>query len=301
MKPIMLHSFPRAILHVDADAFFASVEQSIHPELKGLPVITGAERGIVAAASYEAKALGIKRGVSLREVKKIAPNCVLIPSDYETYSLYSKRIFSILRRFTPTIEEYSIDEAFADITGLRRLYRCSYIEIAKKIQQTIHRELDITVSVGVSLSKSLCKLASKWDKPRGITAIPGRLIHEFLLKTPILNVWGFGDNITNFLNKKGVTNAYEYISQHKNLVHKWLGKVGLEIWQELHGALKCRQRLFRFPGPTQGFAEVAVDHRIPRRVLGGLGESLHCLSVAPTHIEGQTQHVMSLGILWLSA
>lgn len=235
MEPLMLRSWPRAIAHIDADAFFASVEQSIHPELKGLPVITGAERGIVASASYEAKALGIQRGVSLRDVKKIAPQCVLIPSDYETYSLYSKRIFSIIRRFTPDIEEYSIDEAFADITGLRNLYRCSYKEIAQKIQKTIHRELDITVSVGISLSKSLAKIASKWQKPHGLTTIPGRLIHEFLVKTPIPTVWGFGENITHFLEKKGVTHAYQFISKPKEMVKSWLGKKGVEIWEELRG------------------------------------------------------------------
>lgn len=235
IQSLQLHSWPKAIAHLDADAFFASVEQAIHPELKGLPVITGAERGIVAAASYEAKALGIQRGVSLRDVKKIAPHCLLLPSDYETYSLYSKRLFSIIRRFTPTAEEYSIDEAFFDLTGLRRLHHSSYGEIAKKIQETIHRELDITVSVGVSLSKVLAKLASKWKKPAGLTLIPGREIHEYLLKTPIPKVWGFGANISAFLEKQGIINAYQYVSTPEALIKKWLGKIGIEMWQELRG------------------------------------------------------------------
>ncbi|MFA5073216.1 MAG: DNA polymerase IV, partial [Nitrospirota bacterium] len=98
-RPLTISSWPKAILHLDADAFFASCEQAIHPELKGRPVITGKERGIVAAASYEAKAKGIQRGTRLFEVKKICPDAVILPSDYETYSLFSIRMFNILRRF----------------------------------------------------------------------------------------------------------------------------------------------------------------------------------------------------------
>src|SRR5512143_740842 len=149
---IQFSSWPRAILHVDADAFFASCEQAIHPELRGRPVITGKERGIVAAASYEAKARGVSRGVRLSEVKKICPEAVILPSDYETYSLFSVRMFEILRRFSPDVEEYSIDEAFVDLTGLRRSSHGPYELIARAMQTAIETELGITVSAGVSLS-----------------------------------------------------------------------------------------------------------------------------------------------------
>jgi len=150
-NPIMIHSWPRAIMHIDADAFFASCEQAIHPELKGKPVITGKERGIVAAASYEAKNRGVERGMRLFEAKKVCPDVIMLPSDYETYSLFSVRMFEILRRFSPVVEEYSIDEAFVDLTGLRRLYHSSYKDIAFKIQEEVEKELGITVSVGYSL------------------------------------------------------------------------------------------------------------------------------------------------------
>jgi DNA polymerase-4/DNA polymerase V len=120
------HNWPRAIIHVDADAFFTSCEEAIHPELKGKPIITGGERGIVACASYAAKAMGIQRGVALHEAKRICPALVVLPSDYETYSLFSRRMFNIIRRFTPQVEEYSVDEAFADLTGMRRALRASY-------------------------------------------------------------------------------------------------------------------------------------------------------------------------------
>ena len=97
-QPLTISSWPRAILHLDADAFFASCEQAIHPELRGRPVVTGKERGIVAAASYEAKARGVQRGVRLSDVKKLCPDAVILPSDYETYSLFSVRMFEILRQ-----------------------------------------------------------------------------------------------------------------------------------------------------------------------------------------------------------
>ena len=137
---LTLSSYPRAIAHVDCDAFFASVEQAIDPSLKGKPVVTGKERGIIACASYEAKAFGIKRGVSLRDAKRACPGLVILPSDYETYSIYSERMFSIMRRFTPDVEEFSIDEAFCDLTGLRRVYRASYKDISRLMKEEIEKD-----------------------------------------------------------------------------------------------------------------------------------------------------------------
>jgi DNA polymerase IV len=108
--PLTITSLPRAILHIDADAFFASCEQSRNPRLKGKPVVTGKERGIAASMSYEAKARGVTRGMPVWQIKKVCPDAVLLPSDYETYSLLSLRLFNIVRRYTPDVEEYSIDE-----------------------------------------------------------------------------------------------------------------------------------------------------------------------------------------------
>src|SRR5512147_3129598 len=232
---IQLSSWPRAILHIDADAFFASCEQAIHPELRGRPVITGKERGIVAAASYEAKNRGVQRGMRLSEVKKVCPDAVILPSDYETYSLFSVRMFEILRRFSPDVEEYSIDEAFVDLTGLRRAYHGPYESIARKMQETIQQELDLSVSVGVSLSKVLAKIGSKHKKPHGITMIPGREIHLFLEKLPVEKVWGIGPNTAAFLNKCGITTALQFAGKDEAFVKKHLSKPYQEIWHELNG------------------------------------------------------------------
>ena len=235
VQPLTIHSWPRAIMHIDADAFFASCEQAIHPELKGKPVITGKERGIVAAASYEAKAKGVERGMRLFEAKKVCPDVIMLPSDYETYSLFSVRMFEIIKRFSPDVEEYSIDEAFVDITGLRRIFHNSYEYIAQKLQETVEKELDISVSVGVSLTKVLSKIASKHKKPRGFTVIPGKDIHIYLSFLPTEKVWGIGPNTSAFLKKFGINTALEFAKKDEKFIKKYLSKPYQEIWHELNG------------------------------------------------------------------
>lgn len=234
-QPLTISSWPQAIMHLDADAFFASCEQAIHPELKGRPVICGKERGIVAAASYEAKARGVQRGVRLSDVKKTCPDAVILPSDYETYSLFSVRMFEILRRFSPDVEEYSIDEAFVDLTGLRRSFHGPYSMIAEKMRRTIETELGITVSVGVSLSKVLAKIGSKHKKPNGLTMIPGRDIHLYLEKLPVEKIWGIGPNTAAFLRKLGIATALEFARKDERFIEQNLSKPYREIWHELNG------------------------------------------------------------------
>ena len=127
---LQIYFWPNVILHLDGDAFFSSVFQAVNPNLKGKPVVTGSERGLATAVSYEARKYGVKRGMLTWQIKKICPQCVILESDYELYSLFSHKMFGILRTFTPTVEEYSVDEAFADIKGLRRPLSMSYLEIA---------------------------------------------------------------------------------------------------------------------------------------------------------------------------
>ena len=233
--PISISSFPVPILHIDCDAFFTSVEQALHPELKGKPVVTGKERGIVACASYEAKALGVKRPMRLWEAKKLLPGLICLPSDYETYSLYSKRMFEIMRRFTPAVEEYSIDEAFAELSGLRRLHRAGYADIAWKIKQTIQTELGLTVSVGLSASKTLAKIAGKEKKPDGFFVLPASELHLYLPKVPLERVCGFGPNTVALLEKQGIRSVWDYVSRPQAWAARLLGKIGSELWQELRG------------------------------------------------------------------
>ena len=235
IAPLSIRSFPRAILHIDGDAFFASCEQSRDPSLRGKPVITGKERGIASSMSYEAKARGVTRGMRLSDIKKVCPDAVFLPSDYETYSLLSTRFYAIERRYTPEVEEYGIDECFADITGLRRLHRTSYAKIAEKIKHDLDTELGFTFSIGLGPNKLIAKIGSKWKKPSGLTVIPGREIHIFLKDLPVEKLWGVGPATTAFLNKYGIKTALQFAQQHENFVHSKLSKPFVEIWQELNG------------------------------------------------------------------
>ena len=236
MEPLTLHAFPRAILHIDGDAFFASCEQSRRPKLQGRPVVTGKERGIAASMSYEAKACGVTRGMRLSEIRKICPEAVILPSDYETYSLLSKRFFAIVRRYTPEVEEYSIDECFADLTGLRRPLRMSYLQIAERIKHDLDTELGFTFSVGLASNKVVAKIASTWEKPSGLTAIPGRELHRYLAQLPVEHVWGIGHQTTALLHMHGVQTALQFARQPEAWVKKHFSKPFYQIWQELNGA-----------------------------------------------------------------
>ena len=195
---------------IDGAAFFASCEQARDPTLQGKPVVTGKERGIAASISYEAKALGVTRGMRLFEIKRLSPDAVILPSDYETYSLLSTRLFSIVRRYTPDVEEYSIDECFCDVTGLRRVLRMSYPEMVQKMKRDLDTELGFTFSVGLAPNKVLSKIASKWQKPSGFTAVSGRDIQRFLRELSVSKVWGIGHNTAALLAKHGVTTALDF-------------------------------------------------------------------------------------------
>jgi DNA polymerase-4/DNA polymerase V len=148
-------------------------------------------------------------------------------------------MFAIMRRFTPEVEEYSIDEAFADITGLRRPLRSSYETIARKMKMEIQRETGLTVSVGLSLTKVLAKVGSKHRKPDGLTIIPGRDIASYLRDLPLDRVWGIGPATTAQLNKLGMRTALEFARMPERAVRKHLTKPGIEIWQELRGQAVC--------------------------------------------------------------
>jgi DNA polymerase-4/DNA polymerase V len=144
-------------------------------------------------------------------------------------------MFEILRRFSPDVEEYSIDEAFVDLTGLRRSFHGPYGMIAKKMQDAVETELGFTVSVGVSLTKVLAKIGSKHNKPHGLTIIPGRDIHLYLGRLPTEKIWGIGSNTAAFLSKFGITTALEFARKEEGFIRKYLSKPYQEIWHELNG------------------------------------------------------------------
>lgn len=231
-----VHSWPNVILHLDGDAFFASVMQAVKPSLKGKPIVVGKERGIATAISYEAKKLGIKRGMRASEIKKLCPNCLFLESDYEAYGLFSQKMFTILHSFSPWVEEYSVDEGFADLKGLRRPCQMTYPQIGQAIKEKVESSLGISVSIGISLTKSLAKLASSFQKPSGLTIINGPSIEKFLALIPLHKVWGIGENTTAYLEKLKLKTALDLALKSEFFIKTHLTKPYLEIWHELRGA-----------------------------------------------------------------
>lgn len=230
-----IREFPRAIIHIDADSFFASCEQSLHPELRGVPLVVGKERGIASAVSIEAKRLGVKRSMHIREIRAICPQIIYLPSDYETYSLFSRRMFEIVRRYTTSVEEYSIDECFAEISGLRRPLGKSYEEIARGIKHDLEQELGMTFSIGLGPSKVIAKLGSKWNKPSGLVMIPANTLHTFLKQVAINEVWGIGEQTTKHMQGLGITTAHDFAVKDERWVNTTFTKPHQEIWRELRG------------------------------------------------------------------
>ncbi|MBN8217282.1 MAG: DNA polymerase IV [Spirochaetes bacterium] len=196
------------ILHVDMDAFFASVEQRDHPQWKGLPVVVGSppdKRGVVSAASYEARKFGIHSAMPSREAGKRCPHAIFTPPNIGRYAEVSAQIFAIFERYTPEIEGLSLDEAFLDVTKSLGLFGTG-LSIAEAIRAAIHGELGLTASVGIASNKFLAKIASDMNKPDGVTLVPRepRAIKAFLAPLPIGRLWGVGKVTEAMLRKAGL-------------------------------------------------------------------------------------------------
>jgi len=227
--------FPRAILHIDGDSFFASCEVARNPSLKGKPVVTGRERGIATSMSYEAKRLGITRAMTIAEIKRRFPQAVIVESDYDVYSRYSRRMYGIMRRFTDEVEEYSVDECFGDITGIRQPGGMTYQEVAARLKHDLESELGMTFSVGLSVNKTLAKTASKWRKPSGLTVIPADEIGTYLAQAPIDRIWGLGPRTCAVLTRLGVRTAADLAGKGLAWVEDHFPKPVQETYRELRG------------------------------------------------------------------
>lgn len=198
-------STTRSILHVDMDAFFASVEQRDHPELRGKPVLVGGEgpRGVVAAASYEARVFGIHSAMPSAIAKRLCPDAIFVSGSHSNYRAVSNQVFAIFERFTPAIQPLSIDEAFLDVTGTERLFDSPFA-IAEQIRAAVKSEINLTCSVGVAPNKFLAKLASDMNKPDGIMLIEHDRIHEILDPMPASAIPGVGPATMKQLARLGV-------------------------------------------------------------------------------------------------
>ena len=251
---------------IDCDSFFVSCERKLNPELNGIAVcVTSGERGCVIARSREAKEMGIPMGHPLFMAKKEFPDCIYISANHANYGEISSEVMGVLKEISPTVEIYSIDEAFADLTGLSKLYKMNYYNLAKYIRSEIWEKAGIPVSIGISRTKTLAKLAS--DKAKNTDdhiCIAGRCGIEKLLKqTEIGEVWGVGRKLEPKLKGHGIRTAYDYIKKNDIWLKSRFGKLGLELKYELMGNLINRvSNAYQLPksiSDSRAFADFSSD------------------------------------------
>ncbi len=232
------HVSTRTILHVDLDAFFAAVEQRDRPELLGRPVIVGGSdptsRGVVSAASYEARTFGVHSAMPLRTAFRLCPQGVFLPVDGRRYQAASRDVMAVLRRYTPQVQQISIDEAFLDVTGSRALFGDGET-IARTIKTTVRDEVGLTVSVGVATTKLVAKVGSDLRKPDGLVVVPPGEEAAFLAPLPISRLWGVGEKTALALREFGVQTIGDLAALPRDALVRRFGKHGASLVDRAHG------------------------------------------------------------------
>jgi DNA polymerase IV len=230
----------RRILHVDMDAFYAAVEQRDRPELRGKPVIVGADpqggrgRGVVATASYEARVFGVRSALPISQAYRLCPQGVYVPPDMEKYAQVSRQVMEILRRFTDLVEPLSIDEAFLDVTASRRALGDG-VTIARNLKDTIQRETQLTASVGLAASKLVAKVASDLRKPDGLVVVEPGGEESFLAPLPIRRLWGVGPRTEESLARLGVRTIGDLARLAEGTLDRKLGTHGQDLLRLARG------------------------------------------------------------------
>lgn len=228
----------RSILHVDMDAFFASVEELDRPELAGRPVIVGGTpqgRGVVAAASYEVRKYGVHSAMPTATALRLCPHAVLIPPRHGRYAELSRRIRAVFERYSPQVEPLSVDEAFIDVTASERLFG-SAATIGRRIKDDIREELGLVASVGLAPNKFLAKLASDLDKPDGFLAVAEEGVAAFLAPLPIGRLWGVGPKSAARLERLGITTVGRLREYPERMLADHVGRAAAEhLWQLARG------------------------------------------------------------------
>jgi len=223
-------------LHADGDSFFVACEISVHPELKGLPVIVGGDRGIAVAMSPEAKKLGVTRGMPVFQVKRELPDVIILSHHFDLYNDIQNRMHRILLGYFNTIEEYSIDECFALVKPSEVNYFGGEKELLTALKKEIEEELHVTYSIGLARTKVLAKQASKLEKPNGMVVLLTKEDEINALKnTDIDDVWGIGRQTVPELNRLGIKTAYDFVNYSKDEIKKRFSKPLLILQRELAG------------------------------------------------------------------
>ncbi len=225
----------RRVMHLDMDAFYASVEQVDNPELKGKPVIVGgAERGVVSACSYEARRFGVHSAMPCFQARRLCPQGVFLPVRMHRYKEASEMVMKIIEEHSPVVEQVSIDEAFADITGCEALYG-SPIDMALKIKREIYEKTFLSCSIGLAPNKLLAKIASDMQKPNGLTIVNEEDIPSFMAALPIGKIPGLGARSVQELKTLGIRMASDVTKFPASYWAKRLGKNGLKFYEKALG------------------------------------------------------------------
>ena len=224
------------IAHIDCDAFYASVEKSQNPNLINKPVIVGGgQRGVVTTCCYIARIKGIKSAMPIFKAKKLCPEAIIIPPRMSLYKHVSNLIFKKFYRLTPSVETIAFDEAYLDFSGTYQLFKKTPAELLIKLAIEIEKELNITVSIGLSENKFLSKLASSFSKPKGFTVIRSSEKSEFLKKLHIKNIPGIGPKFQKKLEKNSIVKIEDIVNQKPEVLLSKFGKYGLTIWNLAKG------------------------------------------------------------------
>lgn len=221
----------RRIIHIDMDAFYASVEQKDRPEYKGQPVIVGGspeKRGVVSAASYEARRFGVHSAMPTSQARRLCPGGIFLPVRMERYQEVSNQIFQLLSEYTPLIEPLSLDESFLDVTASERLFGPA-LEIARAMKRKIFEATELRASAGVAPNKFLAKIASDLRKPDGLVEIGPEEVQGFLQDLPIGRLWGVGKRTEEVLKKMGIQRVGQLGAFPPASIEKTLGRFGLEL------------------------------------------------------------------------
>ena len=236
----LMNDLSRKIIHIDMDAFFAAVEIRDNPKLKGKPVVIGSDprktggRGVVSTCSYEARVFGIHSAMSSKEAYERCPQAVFISGNYEKYTAVGQQIRAIFKRYTDNIEPMSIDEAFLDVTE-NKLGIKSAVKIARLIQQDIWQELHLTASAGVSYNKFLAKIASDYQKPRGMTVILPDEAEDFLKQMDIAKFHGVGKKTVEKLHQMGVFTGADLLKISEISLIDRFGRLGFDLYRKARG------------------------------------------------------------------
>jgi DNA polymerase-4 len=218
---------PRRIIHVDMDAFYASVEQRDRPELRGRPVAVGGRpdsRGVVAAASYEARKFGVRSAIPMSRAVRLCPDLVVVSPEFAKYRAVSQQVFAILRSVTPLVEPLSLDEAYLDVTE-NAWSEPLGMNVARRIKARIKEETGLTASAGVAPNKFVAKIASAWRKPDGLTVVAPERVESFLQKLPVDALWGVGPVTAGRLREHGIERLVDVRAADPNVLRSAVGSL----------------------------------------------------------------------------